>query len=200
MIMMRARVMAVLAGALLVLAACAGGSDVQEQLDEVTQQRDALQAQVDEQAGQRERSLEVQQRELAILADPASVGTEEDVAAALGELATPEALMDDDVFGAIGIQEGWFNTLYADDMDSTVEVLHTWMGPDGAQGGTVWVWKGENMLGRPFSLIGVSIVDHDSDGRITNELVVYPYDDAFVERAVMGSGTPTSETGVPWKR
>lgn len=200
MIMMRARVMAVLAGALLVLAACAGESDLQQRLDEVVEQRDALQAQIDDQAGQRERSLAVQERELAILADPASVGSEEDVAAALAELATPEALMDDDVFGAIGIQEGWYRTLYGGDMDSTVEVLRTWMGPLGTQSGTLWVWKGENMLGRPFALIGVNINDHDSDGRITNQLVVYPYDDAFVEKAVIGSGTPTDESGVPWER
>ncbi len=127
----------------------------------------------------------------AILDDPAAVGDEDAVVAALAELATPDAEMEDDAFHeSVGISDAWANTLYAGAMDARIDVRHRWISDDGSMSGGLWIWHGTNALGNPFELIGVQVDTHDDEGRITHELVVYPYPDDYVAEAVEGAGTP----------
>lgn len=124
-----------------------------------------------------------------ILHDPEAYGSEEDIADLLASHATPEALMDDAVFGAVDYRTGFYNTLYSGLVDAKIDVYHSWVSSDGSQGGVLWMWHGANAAGNPFALAGISLTEHDEDGLISYELVAYPYPDEYVDNAVFGSGT-----------
>ena len=126
---------------------------------------------------------------VAILDDPESFGTEQEVADLLATHATEDAVMDDEVFGAVNYRDGFYNTLYSDAMDAEIDVYETWMSDDGSQGGVLWMWHGTNAEGNPFELAGVSITTHDEEGMITYEYVTYPHDDEYVRVAAFGGGT-----------
>ncbi|MFW2380527.1 MAG: hypothetical protein ACN4GZ_02125 [Acidimicrobiales bacterium] len=171
--------------------ACGGSSDdaLEDQLKEVTSERDALQAQVDASAERYEKTLGVKEAIRAVLDDPGAFGTEEEVADLLATYATPEALMVDDALGEARMRQAWYDTLYGKGLDAEIEVWHQWISDDGSQSGSLWVWKGTNLRGNYFELVGVAIDSHDEDGVVTNELVIYPYDDAYVIEAFSGAGT-----------
>lgn len=160
-----------------------------QQLTEVTAERDALQAQVDQRSERHDKSVAVQAAVRDILDNPTAYGTEEEVADLLATYATAAAVMEDDVFGSVNMREAWYNTLYSGTMDAEIEVWHQWTSEDGSQSGGLWVWRGTNLAGNPFELIGVAVDTHDEEGLVSHELVVYPYSDAHVIEAVTGAGT-----------
>ncbi|WES65045.1 hypothetical protein P0L94_02975 [Microbacter sp. GSS18] len=169
----------------------AGDSELAAQLEQVTAERDALQAQIDADAVRYDKSVEVTAQVRAILDDPEAFGTEDEVVAMLGELATSNAQMYDDAYhDGVGMQQAWYQTLYSGEMDSRIDVIHDWVSPDGAQSGGLWIWYGTNAAGNDFQLIGVQIDDHDDDGLLTHSYVIYPYPDQYVIDAIEGAGTP----------
>lgn len=179
------------------VAACSEGDDgeadeLREQLEEVTAERDELQALIDTDAERHDKTVEVRDAIRAILDDPAAHGSEDEVVDLLASYASSDAQMRDDVFGDVGVRSAWYNTLYAGTMDAEIDVIHRWFAPDGAQSGGLWVWRGTNLAGNPFELVGVQIDTHDDDGRITDEWVIYPYPDDYVRDAVLRDGTPVS--------
>jgi hypothetical protein len=133
----------------------------------------------------------------AILDDPGAFGTEEEVADLIATHAVPGALMDDAVFGAVDYRTGFYNTLYGGAMDAEIDVYHRSVSEDGSQGVILWRWHGTNAAGNPFDLPGISIEEFDEQGRVTYELVTYPYPDEYVEEAVFGAGTRIAATETP---
>lgn len=152
----------------------------------ITAERDAL-AQAAVPGDRYDNAARIQSEILAILDDPEAFGTENEIADLLATHATPGALMDDDVFGAVNYRTGFYNTLYGM-ADAQIDVYDNWLCDDGSQGGVLWQWHGTNNAGNPFALAGISLVTHDEDGLISYELVTYPYTDAYVRETFMGSG------------
>ncbi|WP_062300329.1 hypothetical protein [Demequina maris] len=188
---------AIVAAVAALTAGCSTGAetdDLEAQLAEVTEQRDALQAELDVIAARHDKTVEVKAAVEEIVANPEAYGTPAEVADLLATYATDDALMDDDVFGAVSMRQGWFYTL-SGGLDAEVETLQSWISEDGSESGALWVWRGENYAGSPFELVGISVLTHDDEGLVANEWVAYPYPDAFVEEAIDGSGTPTTVTG-----
>lgn len=178
-----------------VLAGCGSDSDevasLTTQVQQLEQERDALQEKVDAAATRHDKTVAVMEGVRAILDDPTSVGDEDAVVEALAQYATADAEMEDDAFHeSVGIRQAWENTLYSGAMDSSIDPLHTWVSDDGSMSGSLWIWHGTNFAGNPFELIGVQIDTHDDEGRVSHELVVYPYPDEYVDEAVEGDGTP----------
>jgi hypothetical protein len=137
--------------------------------------------------GRYNNAARIQSELIAILDDPEAFGTEDEIADLLATHATPEARMDDDVFGSQSFRAGFYNTLYGM-VDAQIDVYDTWLCDDGSQGGALWQWHGTNTTGNPFELAGISLATYDEDGRVSYELVTYPYPDAYVREAFMGSG------------
>lgn len=162
---------------------------LEQDLATVTAERDGLAAQISDREARHAASLATIEGVEAILADPDAFGTENEVADALAALAVEDAVMDDTVFGAVGYRTAWYNTLFSGAIDADIDVYHHWLSEDGSQGGSLWVWHGTNAAGNPFELAGISLNEYDEDGRLTYELVTYPYPDEYVEAAVMGEGT-----------
>jgi hypothetical protein len=164
------------------------------QADErVAAEREAVALQAKERAERREKGIAIQAEIIAILDDPESFGTEEEVTALLATHATEDAVMDDEVFGAANYRAGFYNTLYSNAMDAKIDTYETWMSDDGSQGGALWMWHGINAWGNPFELAGVSITTHDEDGVITHEYVTYPHEWSYVQSAAFGAGTCQSD-------
>lgn len=69
------------------------------------------------------------------------------------------------------------------------------MSEDGSQSSSLWIWKGTNINGKDFELIGVKIDTHNEEGLIAHELVLYPYPDSYVTNAAFGTGTATALDG-----
>lgn len=175
--------------AVVVTALLAGGAAACS-TDESTQ---SLQEQLASmQAARHEASLKTITAEEGILANQDSYDSPEAVIDALAALAVDGAKMDDEVFGAVPLRQGWYYTLFGDSMDATIDVHHHWLSEDGSQGGSLWVWHGTNPKGNPFELVGISLIDFDEQGRLTNEFVTYPYPDEYVDEAVDGAGTPAT--------
>jgi hypothetical protein len=106
----------------------------EQQLAEVTAERDALATQaasgpvaVDaEQSSVRYDKVRAHLDEIiALLDDPEVFGTEEEVADLIATHATPDALMDDAVFGAVDCRFGFYNTLYAGAISARIDVHHS---------------------------------------------------------------------------
>jgi hypothetical protein len=182
-------------------------ADSQQALAEMTAERDSLLVVAGDMSERYEKTLSNQQAVEDILHNPESYGSEEDVVELLATYATAEAVMDDAVFGAAPIQTAWYNTLYGGAMDAEIENYHRWLSEDGSQGGVLWIWRGNNLVGNPFELAGISLNEYDENGLLTYEYVVYPYSDQYVREAVTGSGTgqgsdETETSGVatpdPW--
>ncbi len=126
---------------------------------------------------------------------PAEQTGEDDVADLIATHAAPGAMMDDAVFGAVDYRTGFFNTLHGGAMDAHIEVSHRSVSDDGSLGVIPWRWYGTNAAGNPFDLPGISLEEFDDQGRITYELVTYPYPDEYVQEAVFGAGTQIATTG-----
>jgi len=185
-------VTALLAGGVAACSTDESTQSLQDQLASVQAERDQLAAQLDAQATRHEASLATITSEEEILANQDSYESPEAVVDALAALATPDAKMDDEVFGAATMRQGWYYTLFGDSMDARIDVHHHWLSEDGSQGGSLWVWHGTNPNGKPFELVGISLMDYDEQGRLTNEFVTYPYPDEYVDEAVDGAGTPAT--------
>jgi hypothetical protein len=163
-------------------------ADVQQQLADAVAQRDAL-AGAPQPSERHDKAKATQEAITAILDDPGSVGTEQEVVDALFSHYTPDALMVDAVFGSIGARSGWYETLYGAMGDSTFDNTYWWLSEDGSQGGSVWLWHGTNEAGNPFELAGISLDDFNEEGLVSNEYVVYPYPKDYVWEAIKGAGT-----------
>lgn len=161
---------------------------VEQQLATVTAERDALDTSTERLTDRYDRAAVIQEEIMAILADPYSFSTEAETADLLATHATEDAVMDDDVFGAVNYRQGFYNTLYSGMVDAKIDVYHHWLTDDGSQGGFLWVWYGTNAAGNPFELAGISLTEHDEKGLIAYELVAYPYPDEYVDDAVFGAG------------
>jgi hypothetical protein len=193
----------------LVVGACAGDATesseyqqledelaaVQQQLTETTVEMDTAIAGLDAAAARRDAALSTMELQRQVLDDPESYGTEDEVVDLLASRATVDAFMDDAVFGAVPMRQAWRNTLYGGAFDARIDMYDTWVCEDGSQGGVLWTWHGTNGAGNPFELPGISLMRFDEEGRISYELVTYPYPDAYVDEAVFGSGTPRPSTG-----
>lgn len=165
--------------------------EAREQLVEMTAERTALAAAAataEDTSARYEAALATQEAVRDILHHPEQYGTEDDVIDLLASYATPDAVMDDDVFGAIGMRHAWHNTLYGGSMDAEIDITHEWLSEDGSQGGALWLWHGTNAVGYPFELAGIALDTFDDSGSITHEYVVYPYPDDYVRQAVVGTG------------
>ncbi|WP_062467547.1 hypothetical protein [Demequina maris] len=181
-------------------AGCSTGAetdDLEARLAEVTEQRDALQAELDVIAARHDKTVEVKTAVEDILADMDAYGTPDEVADLLATYGTDGAVMDDDVFGAVGLRQAWFNTL-SNRVDAEIETIQKWVDDDGSTSGSLWIWRGTNFAGNPFELIGINVDTHNEEGLIENEWVAYPYPDEYVRVAVVGGGTPTTVTGESW--
>ncbi|MGD2059800.1 MAG: hypothetical protein PVF87_02950 [Acidimicrobiia bacterium] len=162
---------------------------VEQQLSDMTAERDSL-AGADVPAETRhERARAHIDLVMEILDDPDAFGSEEEVVSALVEHYTPDAVMDDIVFGAVPIANAWHNVLYGGMVDADIDVYHSWLSDDGSQGGYLWLWHGTNAAGNPFELPGISLCEFDEDGLESYEYVVYPYPDDHVRTAFEGSGS-----------
>lgn len=142
----------------------------------------------------RSRSLETLEFFVAVLDDPESFGTEDEVVDLIAEHATESALMDDEVFGAFPYRQAFYDTLYGGAMDAQLDPYHYWVSDDGSDGGMLWLWHGTNGRGNPFEIAGISLFDFNDEGLVENEFVTYPYPDSFVDDAAFGEGTPTPAT------
>jgi hypothetical protein len=162
---------------------------LKDDLAAVTAERDDLASQVTDREARHAASLATIEGIEAILADPEAFGTETEVVDALAAYAVDGAVMDDAVFGAADYRTAWYNTLFGGAIDADIDVYHHWLSEDGSQGGSLWVWYGTNAAGNPFELAGISLNDYDNEGRLTYELVTYPYPDEYVDEAVFGAGT-----------
>lgn len=197
--MFRATFSTIVAVLLLSTAGCAGSDStdaVEEQLAEVTAERDALLEAESVQQERHDRALATLDEINAMLNDPEAVGSEEEIIDAIASHSTDTAVMDDDVFGSVNYRSGFYNTLYGGAVDARIDTYDWWVSEDGSQGGTLWIWYGTNGAGNPFELSGLSLHEFDEDGRIEYELVTYPYTDDYVKNAFSGNGTPTPSTGV----
>jgi hypothetical protein len=165
-------------------------ADVQQQLAEAVAERDALASPAPQSSARHDKAKATQEAVTAIVNDPESVGSEQEVVDALAAHYTPDAKMVDAVFGSIGARDGWYETLYGAMADSTFDNTYWWVSEDGSQGGSVWLWHGTNEAGNPFELAGISLDDFNEEGLISNEYVVYPYPADYVKAAIEGAGTP----------
>ncbi|NNC42424.1 MAG: hypothetical protein HKO03_04185 [Acidimicrobiia bacterium] len=111
-----------------------------------------------------------------IVSDPASYGSEEEVLDQLMEYVAPGAVIHDLAYGIVETRQGWFNTLFREAVDAETYVWHKWMCSDGSQGGSLWTWRGTNVVGEPFELIGISLSDYDQEGLETRQTVAWPYE------------------------
>jgi hypothetical protein len=164
-------------------------TDVQRQLAEAVAERDALASAAPQPNARHDKAKATQEAIQAILDDPESVGTEQEVVDALASLATPDAMMVDDVFGAVNMLSAWRQTLYGGTVDATVDTTYMWLSEDGSQGGSLWLWHGTNLAGNPFELAGIALNDYNEDGLVSNSYVVYPYPADYVTAAFEGAGT-----------
>jgi hypothetical protein len=162
---------------------------VEQQLSDMTAGRDSLAAADVPAETRHEKARAHIDLMVEILGDPSAFGSEEEVVAALVEHYTPDAVMDDIVFGAVPIANAWHNVLYGGMVDADIDVYHSWLSDDGSQGGYLWRWHGSNAAGNPFELPGISLCEFDEDGLESYEYVVYPYPDDYVRSAFMGTGT-----------
>lgn len=176
---------------IVVFGGCSGDDTdaLQQERDRLSAEVEALRSQQDLLLAKHEKSAATMEAAEAILADPEAFGTETQIAEAIAQLATADAQIEDDVFGSINYRDGYYDTLFAGDTDAVIDVYDRWLSEDGSQGGSLWIWRGTNVMGNPFELIGISLFDFDDEGRIAHELVTYPYTDDYVIEAFEGAGT-----------
>lgn len=126
---------------------------------------------------------------IAIIDDPSSFGTEEEVLNLLDELAVPLAHYEDTAWPLLReVREGdwrtsWRNTLF-NDIPSTVTTWHTWLSEDGSTGGSLFTWEGTGLTGEPFWLPGIELSKFNEEGLYTETIVYYPYFSSEVHRIV----------------
>lgn len=163
------------------VAAQAQADDLIDELSEAKTDLDAAVAAAEAAASRYEKAKATQQTAFAIMGDPSSFGTEEEVLDLLDELAAPGTVYGDAAFGAIGYRTGWRNTLFAQ-VDATIRTWTSWLSEDGSMGGSLWTWSGTARNGEPFDLQGIELSTYDENGLYSSIMVHYPYEDAEVMR------------------
>ncbi len=156
-------------------------AQTEAQLADVTVERDALAAEADSSADHYEGSRSTQETVMAIMADPSSFGSEEEVLDLLDTLAVPDIVYGDDAFGATTWRTGWRNTLFGQ-VDATITTWKSWLSDDGSAGGSMFSWYGTAQNGEPFVLNGIELSTFNDDGLYNAITVYYPYDDDEVVR------------------
>ena len=176
-----------LAVVVLALGACADGSgstaeyqELQQQLSEVTAERDDLLAKEAVAEQRFTRASEAKDATAQIVSDPAAYGSEEEVLELLMQHVEPGAVIHDLAYGEINTRQGWKNTLFGGQVDAETYVWHDWLCADGSQGGALWTWRGTNMMGEPFELIGIALTEYSDEGLETHQTVAWPYDHQHV--------------------
>ena len=148
--MLRKTLPTIVAVLILSISGCAQSDStdaVEEQLAEVTAERDALLDTESAKQERHDRALATLDEVTAMLNDPESVGSEEDVVDAIARHSTESAVMDDDVFGGVSYRAGFYNTLYGGAVDARIDAYDWWVSDDGSQGGVLWIWYGTNRQG-----------------------------------------------------
>ena len=149
------------------------------QLDTVTAERDALLAEAEAAAARYDKANTTQKLISDIIADPAALGTQEEVLDLLDGLAAPGTVYGDDVFGSTSWRSGWRNTLFGS-IDATIHTWLSWLSEDGSVGGSMWTWSGSALNGEPFDLQGIELSTYDEQGLLDSVTVYYPYEDTDV--------------------
>ena len=149
------------------------------QLDTVTAERDALLAEAEAAAARYDKANTTQKLIYDIIADPAALGTQEEVLDLLDGLAAPGTVYGDDVFGSTSWRSGWRNTLFGS-IDATIHTWLSWLSEDGSVGGSMWTWSGSALNGEPFDLQGIELSTYDEQGLLDSVTVYYPYEDTDV--------------------
>jgi len=149
------------------------------QLDTVTAERDALLAEAEAAAARYDKANTTQKLIYEIIADPAALGTQEEVLDLLDGLAAPGTVYGDDVFGSTSWRSGWRNTLFGS-IDATIHTWLSWLSEDGSVGGSMWTWSGSALNGEPFDLQGIELSTYDEQGLLDSVTVYYPYEDTDV--------------------
>ena len=175
-------VMIMLIGLVGLVTGCGDDSDSDDQLAEVTAERDALQAQVDAAADRYEKSEATQTAVIEIIADPAAFGTEDEVLDLLDQYAESIGIFyGDDAFGTTTWRTGWRETLFGE-VDADIQTWHRWLSDDGSNGGSLWSWNGTARNGEPFTLSGIVLDEFNDDGLYKELYVYYPMEAAEVRR------------------
>lgn len=131
-----------------------------------------------------EAALSNQETMLAIIENPATFGTQEEVLDLLDSIATPDVVSGDLAWGGTSTgfwRQGWRNTLFGG-TDGTIHTWTAWLSEDGSVGGSLWTWSGTAQNGQPFSVEGLELSRFNDDGLYTELVMLYPYDDDEVHR------------------
>ncbi len=161
-------------------------AQIEDQLVEITAERDALAEGVEPTSTRYGNAKANQETLLAIIKDPAAFGTEQEVLDILDEMATPDVASGDLAFGGVmtGIwRQGWRNTLFGG-MDASIHTWTSWLSEDGSVGGSLWTWSGSAQNGEQFDLQGLEISRFDDEGLYTEVIMQYPYENAEVHRRI----------------
>jgi hypothetical protein len=175
-----------LAGGALIGTLVDGGDDegVENELADITAERDQLAAEIAAQETRHDRADATQQAVADIIADPTSFGTEEEVLDLLDQYtATPSVVYGDEAFGDTTWRTGWRNTLFGS-MDADIQTWTRWLSDDGSTGGSLWSWNGTARNGEPFTLSGIVLEQYDDEGLYKALRVYYPMPDQDVTAAI----------------
>ncbi len=143
-------------------------------------ERDALATQAATTTERHSKASATQAKLSAIIDDPSSFGTEEEVLDLIDELAVPLVRYEDTAWPPLGpVQEGdwrtsWRNTIFTETLD-TVTTWRTWLSKDGSTGGSLFMWQGTDLTGEPFWLPGIELSEFNEEGLYTESIVYYPY-------------------------
>jgi hypothetical protein len=154
--------------------------DSEAALIQVTAQRDALIAENDANVTRFETVQAQVELRNAVATDPSSFGTEQEVLDMLSEGATPEAVMLDEAWGSVPLKEAWRRTLFAGQVEAVTKEWRTWICSDGRTSGSLWTWEGTNIVGAPFSLVGINLNEYNDEGRFELSTVIWPYAHEYV--------------------
>jgi hypothetical protein len=156
-------------------------AQIEAQLADMTAEGDALAAEAASSEDRYEGTRSTQETVLAIMADPSSFGSEEEVLDLLDGLAVPGIVYGDDAFGPTMWRTGWRNTLFGQ-VDATITTWKSWLSDDGSAGGSMFSWYGTAQNGEPFVLNGIELSTFNDDGLYNTITVYYPYNDDEVRR------------------
>ena len=155
-------------------------AQAETQLAEFDAERDALATQAATTTERHSKASATQAKLSAIIDDPSSFGTEEEVLDLIDELAVPLVRYEDTAWPPLGpVQEGdwrtsWRNTIFTETLD-TVTTWRTWLSKDGSTGGSLFMWQGTDLTGEPFWLPGIELSEFNEEGLYTESIVYYPY-------------------------
>jgi hypothetical protein len=154
-----------------------------------TAERDALATQAAAATQRHSKASATQAKLIAIIDDPSSFGTEEEVLDLLDELAVPLVRYEDTAWPLLrAVREGdwrtsWRNTIF-NETPSNITTWRTWLSEDGSTGGSLFTWEGTGLTGEPFWLPGIELSEFNEEGLYTETIVYYPYANAEVHKII----------------